>query len=150
MKKKLLSVLLCILTITTLLVGCGNKNKSDWTEDKEETKNRKKLLKNQQHNECWFLDRMKSVLNNDISEYPYGCKISNTHIRISSRIHLNDFYEAELLFHNLGNVYRFAYLIASDILKSVKDNNEEILSSFCSTWNKNTLVFMRSLSSLFA
>ena len=38
MKKKLLSVLLCILTIITLLVGCGNKNKSDWTEEKEETK----------------------------------------------------------------------------------------------------------------
>ena len=38
MKKKLLSVLLCTLTITTLLVGCGNKNNNDWTEEKEETK----------------------------------------------------------------------------------------------------------------
>ena len=38
MKKKLLSVLLCTLTITTLLVGCGNKNNNDWTEEKEENK----------------------------------------------------------------------------------------------------------------
>ncbi len=38
MKKRLLSVLLCVLMVTTLLIGCGNKNKSDWTEEKEETK----------------------------------------------------------------------------------------------------------------
>ena len=38
MKKSLLGGLLCVLMVTTLLIGCGNKNKSDWTEEKEETK----------------------------------------------------------------------------------------------------------------
>lgn len=38
MKKSLLGGLLCVLMVTTLLIGCGNKNNNDWTEEKEETK----------------------------------------------------------------------------------------------------------------
>lgn len=63
-----------------------------------------------------FIERMKRVLNTDIREKNYGCKINDIHIRLSSKLHLNCFYEAELLFHNMGNVSRFAYMIAQDLL----------------------------------
>ena len=58
------------------------------------------------------------MLNTEITDKNNGCKIVGTHVRISSRIHLEDFYEAEHLFHNEGNVYRFAMLIANDIIVS--------------------------------
>lgn len=66
----------------------------------------------------WFLKHMSSMLNTEITDKNNGCKIVGTHVRISSRIHLEDFYEAEHLFHNEGNVYRFAMLIANDIIVS--------------------------------
>ncbi len=78
------------------------------------------ILSDHTKEQCYFLERMNNALNTDIREKEYGCKISNVHVRISSRIHLQDFYEAELLFHNIGNIYRFAYLISSEILFSLK------------------------------
>lgn len=74
----------------------------------------------------WFLNRINAILDTDITKKDYGCKIDNIHIRLSSRIHVNEFYEAELLFHNIGNVYRFAYLIAQKIIKAYESNNNTI------------------------
>ena len=42
---------------------------------------------------------LENILNRDIHEKSLGCKISNTHIRIG-KVHLNTFYEAQLLFGN--------------------------------------------------
>lgn len=63
------------------------------------------------HN-SWFLQRMKCVVESELQEKNMGCKISNAHIRIGSKIHIKDFYEAELLFHNVSYVSRFAFLLA--------------------------------------
>lgn len=62
-----------------------------------------------------FEQNLLSVLNTDIQTKETGCKICNTHMRIGSKIHLGDFYEAEMLFHNNYYSNRFAYLIKKNI-----------------------------------
>lgn len=64
----------------------------------------------------WFLQRMKHILNTSIQDENYGCLIDDIHIRLGSKLHLNRFYEAELLFQNMGNVVCFAYIIARELL----------------------------------
>ncbi len=63
-----------------------------------------------------FLDRTKQLLRNDIQARSYGCCIRNVHVRLGSKLHLDRFYEAELLFHDIGNTIRFAHIIAHDLL----------------------------------
>lgn len=64
----------------------------------------------------WFYNHISNVLNTDIQKNRYGCKIENINVAIGSKIHIDTFYNAELLFHNYGNVCRFAYMIAQQIL----------------------------------
>ena len=63
-----------------------------------------------------FLDRTERILRTDMQKPTYGCLIRNTHVRLGSKIHIDRFYEAELLFHNTGNIARFAYMIVRDLL----------------------------------
>lgn len=63
-----------------------------------------------------FLDRIERILSTEIEKTSYGCMIRDTHVRLGSKIHLDRFYEAELLFHNTGNIARFAYMLAQDLL----------------------------------
>lgn len=58
------------------------------------------------------------VLENDIQEQSFGCKLSDTHMRLGSTIHIDTFYEAELLFSNRLFANRFAYLLVNDIIKN--------------------------------
>ena len=48
----------------------------------------------------WFTARIAATLNTDLREKNYGCLIRDTHVRLGSKIHLDCFCEAELLFHN--------------------------------------------------
>lgn len=75
-------------------------------------------LSDWQHN--WFLARMRHILCTNIQDKSYGCMIDDIHIRLGSKIHLNRFFEAELLFHNMGNVVRFAYMVAHELLYGEK------------------------------
>lgn len=65
---------------------------------------------------CWFLQQISAMVANDIRKEKLGCKIENVHVRLGSRIHIEDFYEAEMLFQNVRVVMRFAYLIVEQIL----------------------------------
>lgn len=51
------------------------------------------------------------TLNADIQKYSLGCKINQTHMRIGSKLHMGEFFEAELLFHNNYYISRFAALV---------------------------------------
>ena len=64
----------------------------------------------------WFIQRMERVLQTDLQSSKLGCKIENIHIRLGSKIHFTEFFQAELLFHNMGNVARFAYMVAQQLL----------------------------------
>lgn len=68
--------------------------------------------------DSWFLEQMRARLERDIRESSLGggCKISGVHIRLGSKLHVESFYEGELLFHNSGNVMRFAYLLVQELL----------------------------------
>lgn len=51
------------------------------------------------------------TLNADIQRHSLGCKIHHTHMRIGSKLHIQSFFEAELLFHNNYYISRFANII---------------------------------------
>ena len=72
-----------------------------------------------------FLGHMKALLKKDFKSEDGGCKINDLHIRVGSKVHLKDFYEAELLFHNVANVYKFAYLGLRNIWKEIQSKNIE-------------------------
>lgn len=76
-------------------------------------------------NKIWFFKHINKILDEHMQQKEYGCKIDNVCVSIGSKIQLDTFYNAELLFHNYGNVYRFAYLIAKDIFKEYIDEEEQ-------------------------
>lgn len=63
-----------------------------------------------------FTNHINKILNTDLRSGSMGCKLDNIHIRLGSKMHVDTFYEAELLFHDTGNVLRFAYLITQRLL----------------------------------
>lgn len=68
--------------------------------------------------DCWFLRHMASLIEGNIQDPDIGCMIKDVHVRLGSRMHIEDFYEAELLFQNISVVNRFAYMIVQAILKN--------------------------------
>ena len=68
------------------------------------------------YKDTWFFNRIHKALEKDMQTNGYGCKISNVHVSLGSKIHTDTFYNAELLFHSYANVFRFAYFVARDVL----------------------------------
>ncbi len=89
-----------------------------YLEDKESELNNSNRLE-----QTWFEKKMLLRLKTDVRKCEYGCKLSDIMVRLGSKINIDTFYEAELLFHNLGIIKRFAYLIALDII-----NNQDLKS----------------------
>ena len=58
-----------------------------------------------------FENNVKMVLENNIQGIESGCRVETTHMRLGSKIHMDMFYEAELLFYNNYYTSRFASLI---------------------------------------
>lgn len=67
------------------------------------------------------------VLEREISDDLFGCKISNAHMRLGSKIHIKDFYEAELLFHNNYYTSGFSYQIIKEMDQDGIDFNKPIM-----------------------
>lgn len=66
--------------------------------------------------DCWFINRIQKVVERSLQDPELGIKIADVHVHISSSIHVSDYYAAELLFHNIGVTYRFAYLAVKKML----------------------------------
>lgn len=75
----------------------------------------------------WFLRQMQRALDANLWQRPHGCRICGIRARLHSNIYLSDFYEAELLFHNVGIIYRFAHLIARHLLQQFGEKPPEHL-----------------------
>ena len=94
--------------------------------------------------ESWFNKQIQYRLNTDLRQKSYGCKISDISVRLGSKIRIDTFYEAELLFHNVGTIKRFAYLLAKDIIFNlncdVKNDDTKIPSDKLS--NKELYLFL--------
>ena len=58
------------------------------------------------------------ILKTNIQDRKFGCKIMNTHMRLGSTIHIDCFYEAELLFGNRLFASRFSFLLVKYISES--------------------------------
>lgn len=67
-----------------------------------------------------FINQVEHVLERKISAPEYGCKLENIHVRIGSKVHVNNFYEAELLFQDSYFSKRMAFLVADDIWKKLE------------------------------
>ena len=76
-----------------------------------------------------FLKKMEMQLQSDLQKQGYGCKITDAHIRLGSKIHIRDFYDAELLFQSIGNVYRFAYLLAGSMIQELRKSKSADIST---------------------
>lgn len=73
-----------------------------------------------------FIKQVESVLGEDLQKSDaFGCKIINCHTHAGSKIHFNDFVEAELLFHNSNYNKSFAKLTCDWIRESYFDSQEE-------------------------
>lgn len=58
-----------------------------------------------------FERNVAQTLNADMQKHSLGCRINETHMRIGSKIHIDSFFEAEILFHNNYYISRFVNLI---------------------------------------
>ena len=77
-----------------------------------------------------FEQAVKQVLESDIQKYSFGCKLKYTHMRIGSKLHICEFYEAELLFHNNYYVSRFALLLVRNLLKVLGQRKSVMLVGY--------------------
>ncbi|MDX8340034.1 hypothetical protein SLH46_12610 [Draconibacterium sp. IB214405] len=96
------------------------------------------LLKNQNNNPI-FISNLTTILKNplidradtynNINEYIDnfdGFRISNTHFKIGTKIHSEDFYYAKRLFQNSFYTVRLAMFLAIEIKKKVGSTNQSI------------------------
>lgn len=80
------------------------------------------ILAGEKSGDTIFEMYVKTVVSRSIQSWDLGCKIENTHMRLGSTIHVNHFYEAEVLFGNSLFVERFALLIIKRMLEPLEDD----------------------------
>lgn len=90
------------------------------TEDFDNYDNHKSEI---EEGSTWFFSHIYSELNSPMQSNDHGCKLTNVHIGIGSKIHIDTFYNAELLFHSYSNAVRFAYLVAKELLNEYSGCN---------------------------
>ena len=84
---------------------------------------REKFLSLRIKDESIWVTKLRGILNSDIHKKPLGCKISNTHIRIG-KVHLDTFYEAQILFSHAHWVQRFANELSFKIKNKLKSSDK--------------------------
>lgn len=89
--------------------------------------------------DTYFEQYVKTILDKDIQKEHFGCQINNTHMRLGSTIHINRFYEAELLFGNKYFVSRFAFLVLRDVYSDIKEQKKITLYGY-GTYSESLLV----------
>lgn len=80
--------------------------------------------------DCWFMQRIQRLMQNELQKRELGLKIPDVRVHLQSKIHISDFYEAELLFHNIGVLERFAYLIVRYLLQNAKLGSRILLLNY--------------------
>lgn len=96
-------------------------------------------LKIGSENEKIWIKKLKNILESDIHQKPLGCKISNTHVKIGE-VHLDTFYEAQILFSHPRWVNRFANWLHE---KTVVSEDEKILIIGYETYIEPVLVALK-------
>lgn len=91
-----------------------------------------------------FEEYTQRVLEEDIQSDNLGCRISHTHMRLGSVIHVNKFYEAEIIFGLRFFISRFAYMIVQDIRKET-ENIEKLTLYGYAAYSENLLLEVMNL-----
>ena len=75
-----------------------------------------------------FIEDVERILTTDLQlEDSFGCKIESCHTHVGSKRHLENFIEAELLFHNSYYNKRFAFMTVQTILNNLKESTDQII-----------------------
>lgn len=77
-----------------------------------------------------FKKILNNIMDTEICSMRTGCKITDTHVRLGSKIHLKEFYQAELFFQNNYFTTRFAHIIAGYISKRTKGKGKLVLVGY--------------------
>lgn len=83
----------------------------------------------------------EKILERNIQKNEFGCQLEHTHMRLGSTIHIDKFYEAEILFGNKLFVSRFALLLVKDMMNDIKDISKLTLYGY-GTYSETVLVQM--------
>lgn len=90
------------------------------------------------HNK-WYHKNLETVLQNDIHGEDLGCCLKDVHVRVGG-VHLNTFYEGQLLFANLYWYQIFAHYICETVLTDEKiDGEADILLYGYETYSEQML-----------
>lgn len=69
-----------------------------------------------------FERRIEQLAENSLEQRPYGYKLSNTHMRLGSKVHIEAFYEMSFLFYRTNIANRVAFLIIQKLIKESQIN----------------------------
>ena len=75
-------------------------------------------------NKTLFQKRTEKILLRQIYEDELGCSINNSHIQVGSKIHIHNFYDADILFQSNYFTTRFAALLAKEIHQKIYIDKE--------------------------
>ena len=75
---------------------------------------------------CSFIKNVEGILKADLqADKSFGCKIKNCHTHAGSKVHFQDFIEAEILFHNNYYNHGFAFLTVEEIVRRIKEIHDK-------------------------
>lgn len=75
---------------------------------------------------CSFIKNVEGILKADLqADKSFGCKIKNCHTHAGSKVHFQDFIEAEILFHNNYYNHGFAFLTVEEIVRRIKEIDDK-------------------------
>lgn len=86
----------------------------------------------------------EEIVKKSIQKREFGCQLEHTHMRLGSTIHIDKFYEAEILFGNKLFVSRFALLLVKDMKDDIRDIQKLTLYGY-GTYSETVLVQMSEM-----
>ncbi len=89
-------------------------------------------------------EELTEILSRDIHDNRIGCKIDNTHFRLS-KVHLDTYYEAQFLFGNSYWCMAFAAYLARIIKESINDTTQSIIIYGYEKYSAETLSITKDL-----
>lgn len=92
----------------------------------------------------FFEKYVLDVLKKNIQSEEFGCQIIDTHMRLGSTIHINQFYEGELLFGSRYFVSRFAFLMLQEMYEDIMKTDKITLYGYAN-YSETLLVTLQNV-----
>lgn len=96
-----------------------------------------------------FIQQVKHALGSNMQDpNVFGCKIKNCHTHAGSKIHFNDFIEAELLFHNSYYNHHFAQLTLQSIKELLRNKYKDVREIVLIGYENYSELYLQELNRL--